>query len=464
MNSNYHSSLSRILSLFALGLFMFTAACTQPSTVDSAAPVPKVTQPEWSKNATIYEINVRQYTPEGTFSAFSEHLPRLKEMGVDILWFMPIHPIGKINRKENENSMGSYYSVQDYKAVSSDYGTAEDFRAVVQQAHSLEMKVILDWVPNHTAWDNPWTENKDWYVLNEEGDFIPPLGTDWTDVIQLDYTNEEMRAAMIDAMKYWVAEFGVDGYRCDVAGMVPTDFWIRAHAELDEVKDVFMLAEDGEPELLIEAFDMNYAWEYAHIIREIAKGAMTFDRLDSLLAEDAKKFPENSYRMYFTSNHDENSWNGTDIEMYGDNFQNFAVLSATIDGMPLVYSGQEAVLDKQLLFFEKDEIEWKDYALVDFYTDLLALNKRNEALWNGAHGANPVRISSPEGTYAYQRNKDDFGVYVGLNNTQMAQEISFPLEAGTTYKVYGMDFVEYEANSNDVVSIPANSWLIFSTH
>jgi glycosidase len=464
MNSNYHSSLSRILSLFALGLFMFTAACTQPSTVDSAAPVSKVTQPEWSKNATIYEINVRQYTPEGTFSAFSEHLPRLKEMGVDILWFMPIHPIGKINRKENENSMGSYYSVQDYKAVSSDYGTAEDFRAVVQQAHSLEMKVILDWVPNHTAWDNPWTENKDWYVLNEEGDFIPPLGTDWTDVIQLDYTNEEMRAAMIDAMKYWVAEFGVDGYRCDVAGMVPTDFWIRAHAELDEVKDVFMLAEDGEPELLIEAFDMNYAWEYAHIIREIAKGAMTFDRLDSLLAEDAKKFPENSYRMYFTSNHDENSWNGTDIEMYGDNFQNFAVLSATIDGMPLVYSGQEAVLDKQLLFFEKDEIEWKDYALVDFYTDLLALNKRNEALWNGAHGANPVRISSPEGSYAYQRNKDDFGVYVGLNNTQMAQEISFPLEAGTTYKVYGMDFVEYEANSNDVVSIPANSWLIFSTH
>lgn len=464
MNSNYHSSLSRILSLFALGLFMFTAACTQPSTVDSAAPVSKVTQPEWSKNATIYEVNVRQYTPEGTFSAFSEHLPRLKEMGVDILWFMPIHPIGKINRKENENSMGSYYSVQDYKAVSSDYGTAEDFRAVVQQAHSLEMKVILDWVPNHTAWDNPWTENKDWYVLNEEGDFIPPLGTDWTDVIQLDYTNEEMRAAMIDAMKYWVAEFGVDGYRCDVAGMVPTDFWIRAHAELDEVKDVFMLAEDGEPELLIEAFDMNYAWEYAHIIREIAKGAMTFDRLDSLLAEDAKKFPENSYRMYFTSNHDENSWNGTDIEMYGDNFQNFAVLSATIDGMPLVYSGQEAVLDKLLLFFEKDEIEWKDYELVDFYTDLLALNKRNEALWNGAHGANPVRISSPEGTYAYQRNKDDFGVYVGLNNTQMAQEISFPLEAGTTYKVYGMDFVEYEANSNDVVSIPANSWLIFSTH
>tara|TARA_Y200000002_G_C22671609_1_gene660272 strand:- start:873 stop:2267 length:1395 start_codon:yes stop_codon:yes gene_type:complete len=464
MNSTTSFSLSRIFSLCIASLFVLSAACSQPSTLEAVAPVSKVEHPEWSKNATIYEVNVRQYTPEGTFNAFSQHLPRLKEMGVDILWFMPIHPIGKINRKETESSIGSYYSVQDYKAVSSDYGTEEDFRRMVEQAHGLGMKVILDWVPNHTAWDNPWTENKDWYVLNEEGDFIPPLGTDWTDVIQLDYTNEKMRAAMIDAMKYWVAEFGVDGYRCDVAGKVPTDFWVRAHAELDEVKDIFMLAEDGEPELLIEAFDMNYAWEYAHIIREIAKGAITFDRLDSLLAEDAKKFPDSSYRMYFTSNHDENSWNGTDIEMYGDNFQNFAVLSATIDGMPLVYSGQEAVLDKQLLFFEKDEIEWKDYALVDFYTDLLALNKRNEALWNGAYGANPIRISSPKGTYAFQRNKDYFGMYVGLNNTQMTQEISFPLEAGTTYNIYGMETTQFEATGNDSMRVPAHSWVIVSTH
>lgn len=464
MNSTTSFSLSRIFSLCIASLFVLSAACTQPSTLEAVAPVSKVEHPEWSKNATIYEVNVRQYTPEGTFNAFSQHLPRLKEMGVDILWFMPIHPIGKINRKETESSIGSYYSVQNYKAVSSDYGTEEDFRRMVEQAHGLGMKVILDWVPNHTAWDNPWTENKDWYVLNEEGDFIPPLGTDWTDVIQLDYTNEKMRSAMIDAMKYWVAEFGVDGYRCDVAGKVPTDFWVRAHAELDEVKDIFMLAEDGEPELLIEAFDMNYAWEYAHIIREIAKGAITFDRLDSLLAEDAKKFPDSSYRMYFTSNHDENSWNGTDIEMYGDNFQNFAVLSATIDGMPLVYSGQEAVLDKQLLFFEKDEIEWKDYALVDFYTDLLALNKRNEALWNGAYGANPIRISSPKGTYAFQRNKDYFGMYVGLNNTQMTQEISFPLEAGTTYNIYGMETTQFEATGNDSMRVPAHSWVIVSTH
>jgi len=161
MNSSTSFSSTRIVNLCIASLFVLSAACTQPSTMEAVAPVSKVEHPEWSKNATIYEVNVRQYTPEGTFNAFSEHLPRLKEMGVDILWFMPIHPIGKINRKETESSMGSYYSVQDYKAVSSDYGTDEDFRRMVEQAHGLGMKVILDWVPNHTAWDNPWTENKD---------------------------------------------------------------------------------------------------------------------------------------------------------------------------------------------------------------------------------------------------------------------------------------------------------------
>lgn len=462
---NTISNIKKTLWILGLLVSLSTLACTTSQHADnSLTPVSKITQPEWSKNANIYEVNVRQYTPEGTFNAFAEHLPRLHEMGVDILWFMPIHPIGEINRKENENSMGSYYSVQDYKKVSSDYGTEEDFRALVAQAHELGMKVIIDWVPNHTAWDNPWTANKEWYVLNEEGSFIPPLGTDWTDVIQLDYSNQEMRAAMIEALKYWVQEFDIDGYRCDVAGKVPTDFWVEANAELNEIKDVFMLAEDGEPELLIEAFDMNYAWEYAHIIRQIAAGAMGFDRLDSLLAEDAKKFPENSYRMYFTSNHDENSWNGTDIEMYGENFQNFAVLSATIDGMPLIYSGQESVLDKQLLFFEKDEIEWKTYELVPFYTALLDLKTRNEALWNGSHGANPKRIASPEGSYAYHRTKGDNAVFVGLNNTNQPLQISMPLSQGREYKVLGQDQEAFVADAENIIELGAHSWVVFSTH
>ena len=368
-----------LLSIFVASVF---AACSPTEKPVEKKPS-QVVHPEWSKNANIYEVNIRQYSEEGTFKAFQEDLPRLKEMGVKILWLMPIHPIGKINRKETEESRGSYYSVADYKKVNPNFGTEEDFRNLVEAAHEQGFKLIIDWVANHSAWDNPWTENKDWYELTEDGNFMPPRGTDWSDVIQLNYESEEMRAAMLDALEFWVREFDIDGYRCDVAGMVPTDFWENARVELDKIKPVFMLAEDGEPELLHKAFDMNYAWEYAHVIREIAKGEQTFEDLDSLFERDSKRFPDNAYRMYFTSNHDENSWNGTDPEMYGDNFENFAVLSATVKGMPLIYNGQESDLDKRLEFFEKDEIEWKNYMYADFYKMLLTLNTENGALGNG---------------------------------------------------------------------------------
>ena len=216
-------------------------------------PVSKVVHPEWSKNANIYEVNIRQYSPEGTFNAFTDDLPRLQAMGVDIIWLMPIHPIGELNRK---GTLGSYYAVQDFNAVNPEFGTEEDLRALVNKAHELGMKVILDWVANHSAWDNVWTINKEWYTLDEEGNFVPPI-EDWSDVIDFNYDNPELREAMLSALEYWVREFDIDGYRCDVAGMVPTDFWVHAHTELDKIKDVFMLAEDGEPELLLEAFDMN---------------------------------------------------------------------------------------------------------------------------------------------------------------------------------------------------------------
>ncbi len=447
---------SLLITFLIAGLFVGCAPKEQST--DKKQSV--VEHPEWSKNANIYEVNIRQYSEEGTFDAFRKDLPRLKEMGVKILWLMPIHPIGLENRKETEESLGSYYSVQDYKKVNPNFGTEEDFRELVNEAHELGFKIIIDWVANHTAWDNPWTENKDWYELDEDGNFMPPRGTDWSDVIQLDYTNEDMRAAMTDAMVYWVREFNIDGYRCDVAGMVPTDFWVNAHKEMDKVKDVFMLAEDGEPELLYEAFDMNYAWEYAHIIREIAKGEQTFEDLDSLFARDRRRFPDNSYRMYFTSNHDENSWNGTDPEMYGDNFENFAVLSATVKGMPLIYNGQESDLDKRLEFFEKDEIEWKDYKYADFYTMLLDLNTNNKALWNGAFGGETVRIDSPEGTYAYSREKGDHKIMVAINNNSESTTIEMPEWGNENYTVYGVMEGTTDLSS---VTLPANEWIIIST-
>ena len=452
---------NRIALMFLLSAGISFTACTQSD--KSAETEGRVVHPEWSKDASIYEVNIRQYSPEGTFNAFTKDLPRLQEMGVDILWLMPIHPIGLKNRKESEESLGSYYSVQDYKAVNPNFGTEEDFQNLVDEAHKLGMKVIIDWVANHTAWDNPWTANPDWYTLDEEGGFTPPRGTDWTDVIQLNYDNEEMRAAMTDALVYWVQEFDIDGYRCDVAGMVPTDFWISAHQEMDKVKDVFMLAEDGNPELTIEAFDMNYAWDYAHYIREIAAGEMTFDDLDSLMQANEEQYPEYAYRMYFTTNHDENSWNGSDTEMYGPNFENFAVLSATIDGMPLIYTGQESILDKQLEFFEKDEVEWKDYAYQGFYTMLLTLKEENEALWNGEFGGDFTRIDSPEGTYAYSRTKGESEVIVVININEDAAEISVPVSASIEYASYGAKEGSI-TNENDsyTFELPAHQWIILA--
>ena len=308
-------------------------------------------QTDWTKNANIYEVNIRQYTEEGTIKAFQKHLPRLKEMGVDILWLMPVFPVGELNRK---GSLGSYYAVKDYKDINAEFGNINDFKELVKEAHSLGMYVILDWVANHSAWDNPWaTEHPEWYQRDDSGNFVSPF--DWTDVIAFDYNNADMRNAMTDALKFWITETDIDGYRCDVAGMVPTDFWDNARDHMEAIKPVFMLAEDEDnPDLLRKAFDMNYGWKLHHIMNDIAKGKKNANDIWDYMAWNDSVYPTNAYRMYFTSNHDENSWNGTVKERMGDAGEAMAILSYTVPGMGLVYSGQEAGLDKRLRFFEKD--------------------------------------------------------------------------------------------------------------
>lgn len=441
---------------FVIVSALLLSSCAAPEVDVAKPPISKVEQLEWSKNSSIYEINIRQYSEEGTIEEVRKDLPRIREMGVRILWLMPIHPIGEKNRK---GPLGSYYSVQDYKEINPEFGTKEDFARFVDEAHELGFKVIIDWVANHTAWDHPWTANKEWYALDEDGNFTPPTGTDWTDVIQLDYDNNEMRNAMVDALEYWVRDFDIDGYRCDVAGMVPTDFWEDAIANLNEIKPVFMLAEDGEPELLIEAFQMNYAWQYAHTIREIAAGEQNLDDLTALMEETEANFPASSYRMYFTTNHDENSWNGSDPEMYGDNFENFAVLSATISGMPLIYNGQESGLDKQLEFFEKDEIEWGDYKYQDFYTTLVGLKRDTPALWNGDFGGDLEILDMPENTYAYKRVKGDSEVVVVLNFSSEHKWIALS-EVGVDE-----NYITYNSTSlmvtDEEISFGPNQWVIF---
>ena len=429
-------SLLHILTILPL-LLLLTVSCTPEKQPEY--PTPPLT-PEWAVNATIYEVNLRQFSEEGTFAAFAEHLPRLSDMGVDILWLMPIHPIGAEERK---GSLGSYYSVHDYHDVNPEFGTKEDFRELVDQIHDHGMYVILDWVANHTSWDAVWTRtHPELYEMDDEGNFIIPPGTDWTDVIQLNYDHPETHRMMHEALEYWVEEFNIDGYRCDVADMVPTAFWNEARRRLDSIKPVFMLAEAESPEHHTHAFEMSYAWETHHRMNELAAGEITISDFEQHLEENRQRFPDYAYRMQFTSNHDENSWNGTVFERLGDGVEAFAVLAATIPGMPLVYNGQESAMDKRLEFFEKDPIEWGDYPLQDFYTRLLRLNQQNRALFNGVHGGELVGIetTADDQIFAFYREKKNDKVIVLLNLSE--RHASFEITSsdilGTFRDLFGL--------------------------
>lgn len=376
---------------------------------------------EWSRQATIYEVNVRQYSADSRFAAVTADLPRLKKMGVDILWLMPIHPIGEKNRK---GPLGSYYAVRDYKAVNPEFGNLDDLRQLVKAAHGLGMKVIIDWVANHTAWDNPWVaRHPDWYKKNAKGEIYAvtwnpdtPKVEYWTDVVGLDYDNKALWAGMIDAMAYWLREADIDGFRCDVASAVPTPFWNEARAALDKIKPVFMLAEADKPDLQEAAFDMSYSWDFADILKKIAKGEADARELRAYFAQPKVAFPADSYRMRFTNNHDWDSWDGSDKELYGPAFEAVAVLAATVPGMPLVYSGQESRLDKRLEFFKKDPIAWRGYPLQDFYARLLKLKHAHPAMANGdAGGSMELLDTGNDKVFAFKRVKGRDAVTVVVN-------------------------------------------------
>ncbi|MCX7874862.1 MAG: alpha-amylase family glycosyl hydrolase [Melioribacteraceae bacterium] len=366
---------------------------------------------EWSKNLSVYEINVRQHTSEGTFNSFLPHLNRLKEMNIGILWFMPIHPIGEKNRK---GTLGSYYSIKNYKEVNPEFGSIDDFKKVVKEAHKNGMYVIIDWVANHTSWDNIWTKtNPEFYKKDKKGNFISPY--DWTDVIALDYKNKNLWRAMLDAMLFWIEECDIDGFRCDVAAMVPLDFWKWAIPILNQKKKIFMLAEAHEPELH-QVFDMTYNWQLKDLFVATYKKEKTAKDFYEFIKREKKEYPKDAYRMNFTSNHDENSWHGTDKERFGKAHEMFAVISSLIPGMPLVYSGQEACLDKRLKFFEKDPIEWKDCEMKKIYSTLFKLKKDNQALWNGNFGGKFYPLSvKDKNVFAFVRQKDQNQVVALFN-------------------------------------------------
>ena len=327
-----------------------------------------------------------------------------------------------MNRK---GTLGSYYAVKDYNAINPEYGTAEDLTRLVNKIHEMGMYVIIDWVANHTAWDNVWTEtHPEFFSKDSLGHFYPPV-PDWADVIDLNYDNPGLQTAMIDAMKYWVKDFNIDGYRCDVAAMVPVEFWLKARKELDAVKPVFMLAEANESNLH-PAFDMTYNWPLLHLQNEIAKGEKNANDLVTFFEEQRKEYKPEDYRMVFTTNHDENSWNGTVFERLGDGAEAFNILCGTVTGMPLIYSGEEAGLDKRLDFFEKDVIEWKEHRFRKIFERLNMLKLKNHAIWNGQYGGKMEFINTNnEKVFSFVRIEDGDKIFVIINLSPVEQKVAF---------------------------------------
>ena len=458
--------MKKIINIAVL-LFMLTSCGNKKTSVqddDPYQPKPYVElrHPEWSKNATIYEVNVRQFTPEGTFRAFETHLSRLKEMGVDIIWLMPINPIGVQHRK---GTLGSEYSVKDYYAVNPEYGSMEELKSLIKKIHGMGMHVIVDWVANHSAWDNQLAkDHPDWYTKTAEGNFQPTPWYDWDDVIDFDYDKPAMRKYMTDALKYWVKEADIDGYRCDVAGFIPVDFWENVRKELDAIKPVFMLAEWESRDLHKKAFDATYAWSLWDKMKEATTGKKPIAGLVEYMAHDVNTFPQDAYRMTFTENHDKNAWEGNQFANFGDGLPTCMVMAGTVKGMPLVYSGQEAGLDHSLKFFDKDTIAWKAYPFYDMYKKLFSLKHSNQALWNGAAGGEMIRLynNKPDTVISFSREKNNNRVISILNFSDQPQRVILNTKYLTGNYIELFTNAAFTLTGNDTVTLNKWGYLVLS--
>jgi glycosidase len=420
------------------------------------------------ETAVIYEANIRQYSPEGTFEEFTKDLPEIKKLGVKIIWLMPVFPISNTKRKatggtdsmfvsefpkeEQDKYLGSYYAVSDFRKINPEFGTIQDFRKLIKTAHENGMYVILDWVPNHTGWDHSWLKtNPDFYTKNDQGEIIHPEDTDWTDVADLNYDNVALQEAMISDMKYWLKNENIDGFRCDVAGSVPTSFWEYAIPKLRAEKDIFMLAEAWEPALLKgNLFDMAYAWDGHHLLNSLAKGEKT--------GEDLAKYIQNTYNeryekddilMNFVTNHDENSWNGTIKERMGERAEMLTALSYVLPGMPLIYSGQEYDLSHRLKFFEKDSIpklKQKTFALLEH---LGKLKNTNAALNGGKEKATFKVIDTGNSMFVLERSKNGKTLLFIANLSEFSTKLSLSRK-GKYQDFLSSTFVEF--NKNDSIN------------
>lgn len=453
---------SKLLRVTRLGLGLISAALVLTASWLRAAEPPRLCAgetalgvPEWIRAGVVYEINVRQYSESGKFAAVTADLPRLRALGVDVLWLMPIHPIGEQNRK---GPLGSYYAVRDYRAVNPEFGTEQDFKQFMDAAHAQGFRVILDWVGNHTSWDNPLAkEHPEYFLRDAKGSFTPPTGFDWTDVIQLDFAQPGVLEFQYDAMAHWVKNFGVDGFRCDFATGVPTTFWDALFGRLRSLRsDLFFLAESELPQHQLKAFNASYGFEMMHAINDVAQGRAGVSHLDETLAHTRVQFPAGATLMYYTTNHDENSWQGTEYERLGGGTEPFAVFTFLQNGLPLLYNGQEIGLNRRLEFFVRDPIVWTaNEPLTAFYRTLIQLRRTHPAMRTGV----PTRrlaTTHNHSVYAMLREAGGQRVVAFLNLTarDVKADAYDPALAGKWRDVFTGDVVTFDAG----VPLTLRSW------
>ena len=436
--------MKKILLLFTL----FFISCNDQKEFSTSFNVNQI------KDGVIYEANIRQYSESGKFEDFTKDIYKLKDLGVKIIWLMPIHPISKTNRK---GTLGSYYSISDYKAVNPEFGNKDDLDKLIKEAHKHDMLVILDWVANHTGWDHKWIKNKpDYYTKNENGEITDPINPTtgkswgWTDVADLNFDNMEMQNEMIKAMEYWVKEYDIDGYRLDAAHSCPVSFWKKSIERLKKIKNVLMLAESDGYHTggfeLIELFDMSYNWSGHHVLNRIYKKENNSEDLKLNINRNLNDYSSKHVLMNFTSNHDENTWAGTVFDRYGDGAKTFAALTYFLPGIPLIYNGQEYGLNKRLEFFEKDFIAKKQSDFYEFYSNLNSLKKENNILDIDSEIKFEIIETNNKNLICYKRTKNNDSMYFVANLSEESQEIN--TEFSETLK---------SLNSDKMISLKKNS-------
>jgi glycosidase len=447
---------NRLIFLFLTGFAFLCTACKNDPKPDET-PSPEYTI--LPNNKVIYEVNVRNYSAQGNFAGLEKDIPRLKELGVDILWLMPVHPVGEKNRI---GSKGSPYSVKDYLKINPDYGTASDLKSLVAAAHKENIEIWIDWVANHTAWDHPWVaEHLDYYASQNGKQPYSPNG--WNDVVQLNYANQNLRSAMIDAMKYWVREFDIDGFRCDYASGVPLDFWQKAKTEIETIKKITWLNE-GDNANYMDVFDFDYAWAFNTALNDFGKNnePAKLKSACNILFNNAKY--QTAGRMVYLTNHDLNAYDGTVFTRFGNNLLPLTVLYFTIYDMPLIYNGQEIGANKVMGLFDVNPVPWTpvNTAVQNLFKKLTLLKRSQPALENGKNRGELVFYNTTnDRIFAYSRKSPTNEVLVMLNfsNAPVSFKFNGAIPAGkfTDYFASG----QREFNASDDVQLTANGYAVY---